>query len=87
LIEKGAAEPLIRLKGQIPKVEAERSIEEDMCLQIINSGRLMYKRNESLRIEIPKGQTRGGDPDRRFRRKGVHRSSTLEDWRTEKIRV
>jgi hypothetical protein len=53
LIEKGVTEPLIRLKGQIPKVEAESSIEKDRCPQIIDSGRLGYGEKKGLRFETP----------------------------------
>jgi hypothetical protein len=50
LIEKGAAEPLIWLKGQIPEVEAESSIEKDRCPQIIDSGRLAYGEKAGFEI-------------------------------------
>jgi hypothetical protein len=53
LIKKGAAELLTRLKGQIPEVEAEPSIEKDRCLQIIDSGRLAYGEKKGLRFETP----------------------------------
>jgi hypothetical protein len=51
LIERGDAKPLIWLKGQIPKVEAESSIEKDMCPRIIDSERLAYERKKGLRFE------------------------------------
>jgi hypothetical protein len=56
LIEKGDAEPLIWLKGQIPEVEAEPSIEKDRCLWIIDSGRLAYERKQGLRFETPEAR-------------------------------
>jgi hypothetical protein len=43
LIEKGVAEPLIKLKGQIPEVEVEPLVEKDSCPQIIDSKILAYK--------------------------------------------
>jgi hypothetical protein len=42
---------LIRFKGQIPKVEAEPSIEKDKCPQIIDSRRLAYRGKKGLRFE------------------------------------
>jgi hypothetical protein len=53
LIDKGAAKSLIWLKGQIPKVEAEPSIEKDGCSQIIDSGILAYGGKQGLRFETP----------------------------------
>jgi hypothetical protein len=56
LIEKGAVEPLIWLKGQIPEVEAEPSIEKDMCSHIIDSKTLAYKGKKGLRFETPEAR-------------------------------
>jgi hypothetical protein len=53
-MEKGATEPLIKLKGQIPEVEAESSIEKERCSQIIDSRRLAYREMHGLRFETPK---------------------------------
>jgi hypothetical protein len=51
LIEKGAEESLIWLKGQIPKVKVEPSIEKDRCSNIIDSGILAYGGKQGLRFE------------------------------------
>jgi hypothetical protein len=56
LIEKGAIEPLIWLKGQIPEVNADSSIEKDRFPQIIDSGRLLYEEKQGLRFETPRAQ-------------------------------
>jgi hypothetical protein len=42
-------------EGRSPEAEDSHWIKEDMCLQIINSGILTYKRNKSFRIESPEG--------------------------------
>jgi hypothetical protein len=44
-------------------------------------------RNRNLRIEIPEGRIRGGDPGRIFKGTGVDRSSTSEDCHTGKRKV
>jgi hypothetical protein len=44
------------LKGQIPEVEAEPSIEKDRCPQIIDSRRLAYGGKQGLRVETPEAQ-------------------------------
>jgi hypothetical protein len=51
LIEKWATESLIRLKGKIPEVEAESSIEKDRFPQIIESGILAYGEKKGLIFE------------------------------------
>jgi len=56
LIKEGATESSIWLKGKIPKVEGESSIEKDKCSQIINSGRLAYGENHGLRFETPEAR-------------------------------
>jgi hypothetical protein len=58
LIEKGDAELLIWLKGQIPEVEVELSIEKGGCPQIIDSGRLEYGRKKGLRFETLEARIR-----------------------------
>jgi hypothetical protein len=44
------------LRGKIPEVEAEPSIEKDRCPQIIDSGRLAYGRKQGLRFETLEAQ-------------------------------
>jgi hypothetical protein len=44
------------LKGQIPEVEANPSIEKDKCPQIIDSGRLTYRGEKGLRVETPEAR-------------------------------
>jgi hypothetical protein len=56
LIEKGAVESLIWLRGKILEVEVDPSIEKDRCLQIIDFEILAYERKQGLTFETPGAQ-------------------------------